>query len=134
MMNEAGNFILPFAGGLSGVAYQRILDLCDSRSYILRCRGDHAGPTKDTLMSDTLSLSLSLIGAQLHAIQAQQRTLRGENELIRKELGRMAGAMVSRDTLSEVLTVLVDRIANFEALIEARFDGLTAQISRLVPQ
>jgi len=121
-----------FAGGLSGVAYQRIPDLCDSRSYILRCRGDHAGPTKDTLMSDTLSLSL--IGAQLHAIQAQQRTLRGENELIRKELGRMAGAMVSRDTLSEVLTVLVDRIANFEALIEARFDGLTAQISRLVPQ
>jgi len=64
----------------------------------------------------------------------RQRTLRGENELIRKELGRMAGAMVSRDTLSEVLTVLVDRIANFEALIEARFDGLTAQISRLVPQ
>ena len=83
-------------------------------------------------MSDTLSLSL--IGAQLHAIQAQQRTLRGENELIRKELGRMAGAMVSRDTLSEVLTVLVDRIANFEALIEARFDRLTAQISRLEPR
>jgi hypothetical protein len=82
-------------------------------------------------MSDTVSLSL--IGAQLHAIQAEQRTLRGENELIRKELGRMAGAMISRDTLSEVLGVLVDRIANFEALIEARFDGLTAQISRLEP-
>ena len=50
--------------------------------------------------------------------------------VIRKALGRMAGSKVSHDTLSEVLTVLVDRIANFEALIEARFDGLTAPVSR----
>jgi hypothetical protein len=77
------------------------------------------------------TVSLSLIGAQLHAIQAKQFSLRGGNELIRKELGRMAGPMVSRDTLSEVLNGLVDRIASFEALVEARLDGLAVQIGGL---
>lgn len=84
-----------------------------------------------TQMSDTISLNL--IGERLHAIQAEQRTLRGDNELLRKELGRVAGAIVTRDTLNEVLTVLVNRIANFEALIESRFDALAAQLSRLEP-
>jgi hypothetical protein len=77
-------------------------------------------------MSD--SVSLKLIGERLHAIQADQRTLRGENELIRKEIGRLAGTIVTRDTLSEVLTVLLNRIGNFEALIEARMDEILARL------
>jgi formylmethanofuran dehydrogenase subunit E len=77
-------------------------------------------------MSDTVGLKL--IGERLHAIQAEQRTLRGENELIRKELGRMAGAIVTRDTLNEVLTVLVNRIATFETLMEARMDQIIARL------
>ena len=73
-------------------------------------------------MSDTITLEF--LGATLRAIQAEQRTLRMENELIRKEIARLA----SRDELLEVLRVLADRIGNFEALMEARFDQLAAQL------
>ncbi|MBV8614541.1 MAG: hypothetical protein JOY66_12340 [Acetobacteraceae bacterium] len=75
-------------------------------------------------MSDPVSLDF--IGHALRAIQAEQRTLRMENELIRKELARLA----SRDELLEVLRVLADRIGNVEALMEARFDQLREQIAR----
>ncbi len=68
------------------------------------------------------AVSLDFIGTTLRSIQAEQRTLRGENELIRKEIGRIAGVVASREGLHEVLRVLADRIGNFEALMEARFD------------
>ncbi len=50
-----------------------------------------------------------------------------ENELIRKELARLA----SRDELLEVLRVLADRIGNFEALTETRLDQLGDQVARI---
>lgn len=60
-------------------------------------------------MSDVINLNW--IGAQLRAIQAQQRTDRAENELIRSALG-------------DVVRVLNDRIADFETNLEARIDRL----------
>ncbi len=77
-------------------------------------------------MSD--AVSLEFIGTTLRAIQAEQRTLRGENELIRREVGRIAGLVATRDKLLEVLRVVTDRIGNFEALMEARFDQLLARL------
>ncbi len=77
-------------------------------------------------MSETISLEW--IGATLRAIQAEQRTLRMENELIRKELGQLAGAMVTRDLLSEVLRIIVDRIGNFEAYVDTRLDQQRAYL------
>jgi hypothetical protein len=77
-------------------------------------------------MSD--AVSLEFIGTTLRAIQAEQRTLRGENELIRREVGRIAGLVATRDELLEVLRVVTDRIGNFEALMEARFDQLLARL------
>jgi hypothetical protein len=50
-----------------------------------------------------------------------------ENELLRKELGRFSGGVATREELSEVPRVIVDRIANFEALMEVRFDRLDAK-------
>ena len=76
-------------------------------------------------MSETITLEF--IGATLRAIQAEQRTLRLENELIRKELGRCA----TRDELLEVLRVIVDRIANFEALMETRFDAQNRRMDQM---
>ena len=77
-------------------------------------------------MSD--AVSLEFIGTTLRAIQAEQRTLRGENELIRREVGRVAGLVATRDELLEVLRVVTDRIGNFEALMEARFDQLLSRL------
>jgi hypothetical protein len=62
-------------------------------------------------MSDTISLDW--IGATLRSIQAEQRTLRTENELLRSTINT---------TLGEVLRLLSERIGNFEALMEARVD------------
>lgn len=76
------------------------------------------------------AINLEFIGATLRAIQAEQRTLRMENELIRNEVGRLAGAMVTRDLVSEVLRVIVERIGNFEALVETRFDELSRRIAK----
>lgn len=80
-------------------------------------------------MSDVIDLNW--IGARLRAIQAEQRSLHGENELIRRELGRMAGSIVTREMLSDVLTVVVERIANFEALLESRIELVESHISGL---
>jgi len=71
---------------------------------------------------------LDFLGATLRAIQAEQRTPRMENELIRKEIGRLA----SRDELLEVPRVPAKRIGNFEALMEARFDQLRGQLAQLM--
>jgi len=64
------------------------------------------------------AVSLDLIGRTLLAIQADMRTMRDENTLTRHELGRMA----RREELLDVLRVLSDRIASFEASLLARFD------------
>jgi hypothetical protein len=71
------------------------------------------------------TIGLDLIGAILRTMQAEQRTLRTENELIRKEMGRMMGLMATRQEVSDVLRVITDRIGNFEALMETRFDQLS---------
>lgn len=65
-------------------------------------------------MSDTINLDL--IGTTLRAIQAEQRTIRAENEILRTTIMNAPG---------EVVRVLNDRIGNFEALTEARIDRLS---------
>jgi PleD family two-component response regulator len=75
-------------------------------------------------MSDTIDLAW--IGTTLRSIQAEQRTIRGENQLI-------------RSALSEAITLLMNRIGNFEAYMDTRFDqavksnadGLAIVIERL---
>lgn len=82
-------------------------------------------------MSETVSLDW--IGATLRQIQAEQRTLRMENELLRKELVRTNAAvtsLVTRELLSEVLNVIIARIGNFEALMETRMDRLERLITK----
>jgi hypothetical protein len=74
-------------------------------------------------MSD--SVSLELIRGILRAIQADQRTIRGENELIRKEIGRTA----TRDELLEVLRVSADRLAGMEGRTEVRFGQLERSVN-----
>ena len=80
-------------------------------------------------MSD--AIGLDFIGSTLRAIQAEQRTLRAENEMLRLVLGRLTGAMATRETVLEVLRLIMDRIGNFEALLEARMDGLSVQIATI---
>jgi hypothetical protein len=67
-------------------------------------------------MSETISLEW--IAARLRAIQAEQRTLFGQYEL-------------TRTMLSEVLRLLSERIGNFEALSEARIEGLDNRLDAI---
>jgi hypothetical protein len=76
-------------------------------------------------MSETISLEW--IGTTLRTMQAEQRSIRDENQLI-------------RSALSEAITVLLQRIGNFEAHIDTRMDvlnvridGLQAVLDRLAP-
>jgi hypothetical protein len=82
--------------------------------------------------------SLEFIGQRLLAIQSLLNARQIEIELARKELARFAGAMITREMLSEVVQVLAGRIGTFEALIdtrmiqvEGRMDRLEARIGRL---
>jgi hypothetical protein len=68
-------------------------------------------------MSDTVSLDW--IGTTLRAVQAEQRSIRNENALI-------------RSALSEAVTVLLDRIAQFEAQTDARIDRLEQRMADAV--
>lgn len=61
-------------------------------------------------MSETISLEL--IGATLRSIQAEQRSIRNENQLI-------------RSALNEAITVIMQRIGNFEAYVDTRLDVQT---------
>lgn len=79
-------------------------------------------------MSDTVTLDF--IGARLQAIQFEQRGLRLENELIRRELGRLASAMISRELLNEVVQVLSSRINTFEVLMETRMQALEERVEQ----
>jgi hypothetical protein len=67
-------------------------------------------------MNDTISLSL--IGTQIRAIQAEQRTIRGDGKL-------------TRSTLNDMLTVLVDQIANFEDLVATKLDEILVRLPPL---
>jgi hypothetical protein len=67
-------------------------------------------------MSDVIDLNW--IGATLRSVQAEQRSIRNENQLI-------------RSALSDSITVILQRIGNFEALIELRMDKMDARIDRL---
>ncbi len=67
-------------------------------------------------MSDTVSLEW--IGTTLRSIQAEQRSIWDENKLI-------------REALSGGLTVLMQRIANFEAYLDTRFDQLSIRLDRI---
>ncbi len=69
-------------------------------------------------MSETISLDF--IGQRLLAMQSQLNAQQIELELARKELGRFAGAMITREMLNEVVQVLAGRIGSFEALMDAR--------------
>ena len=82
-------------------------------------------------MSDQRTVTLEFIGATLRSIQAEQRTLRMENGLIRETMSRELGRLATREELVEVLRVLADRIGNFEALMETRFDQLGSQVAAL---
>jgi prefoldin subunit 5 len=77
------------------------------------------------------AINLEFIGSTLRSIQAEQRTLRSENELLRSEIGRLAGAMATRDTIMEVLRLIMERIGNFEALMETRIDMLSGQVATI---
>jgi hypothetical protein len=50
-----------------------------------------------------------------------------ENELVRQQIGRLEARMVNREELVEVVGALAERIGNFAALMEARFDQLSAR-------
>jgi hypothetical protein len=65
-------------------------------------------------MSDVIDLAW--IGTTLRTIQAEQRSTRNENQLI-------------RSALSEAITVILQRIGNFEALIEMRMDRLEPRMA-----
>ena len=58
-------------------------------------------------MSETINLDF--IGATLRSIQAEQRSIRGENQLI-------------RSALNEAITLLMQRIGNFEEYVDTRLD------------
>lgn len=58
------------------------------------------------------TVSLEWIGETLRTIQAEQRTIRDENRLIRL-------------ALSDAINALMERIGTFEALIDIRIDQLS---------
>jgi hypothetical protein len=73
---------------------------------------------------------LEFIGRRLRAIQSLLDARQIEIELSRKELGRFAGAMITREMLNEVVQVLAGRIGSFEALMEARMIQVESRMDR----
>jgi hypothetical protein len=67
-------------------------------------------------MSETISLDW--IGSTLRTIQAEQRSIRDENALI-------------RSSLSDAISVILQRIATFEALMDTRMDVLNVRLDGL---
>ncbi|MGO9305044.1 MAG: hypothetical protein ACLP3R_15335 [Candidatus Korobacteraceae bacterium] len=80
-------------------------------------------------MSETISLDF--IGQRLLGMQSQLNAQQIEIELARKELARFAGAMITREMLSEVVQVLAGRIGSFEALIDTRMTQVEGRMDRL---
>jgi hypothetical protein len=67
-------------------------------------------------MSETISLDW--IGSTLRTIQAEQRSIRDENALI-------------RSGLHDAISVILQRISTFEALIDTRMDVLNVRLDGL---
>lgn len=65
-------------------------------------------------MSETVSLDW--IGVTLRELQAEQRSIRDENRLI-------------RSAISEMATVLLQRIGTFEAHVDVRLDQQRQEIA-----
>ncbi len=82
-------------------------------------------------MSETISLSLVL--STLRSVQAEQRTLRTENRLIREELGELKGTMLTREMAERMMRAFLDHVQQFEATVETRFDALEAAIREAKP-
>jgi hypothetical protein len=68
---------------------------------------------------------LSLIGRQLIEMQAEMRTIRSENALSRQNITNAA---------TSVMTILSDRIAQFEVAVENRLNGLETRIEARLDQ
>lgn len=69
-----------------------------------------------------MTIDLNLIGRILRELQAEIRTVRDENRLIRLELSDKATREEPNAALLRILSVLSDRIAQLETTIETRFD------------
>ena len=76
-------------------------------------------------------VDLNLIGQMLHRIQADQRTLRSEFDLLRRQVGDSAARAAPRDELMSVVHVLSDRVANFEASVEAGLASLRQDLNEV---
>lgn len=75
--------------------------------------------------------SLEFIGQRLTAMQPQLNARQLEIELTRKDLARFAGAMITREMLSDVVEVLAGRSGAFEALIDTRMIQVEGRMVRL---
>ena len=71
------------------------------------------------------SLSLDFIGATLRTVQADQRVLRSELEMLRQEL---------RGRLDQLERSLNDKFAGIEARIDTRFDAMQSETVRTLAQ
>ncbi len=72
----------------------------------------------ETVSPEWIGTTLRSIQAEQRLIQAEQRSIRDENKLI-------------REALSGALTVLMQRIANFEAYLDTRFDQLSIRLDQI---
>ena len=71
-------------------------------------------------MSETVSLEW--IGAMLRELQAEQRSIHAETRLIRNE------SQLIHNALNEAITLLMQRIGNFEARGDVRLDQQRQEI------
>jgi hypothetical protein len=77
-------------------------------------------------MSETIDLRLVL--ATLRDVQAEQRTLRTENRLIRDELGELKGTMLTREMAERFVRIFLNHVRDFEARTETSFDRINARL------
>ena len=68
---------------------------------------------------------LMLLGQLVRELQAEMRTLRSENRLIREELA----TKISRDEFFRAMTLITNRFAEFEAHTDKHFDEIKADIA-----
>lgn len=90
-------------------------------------------------MSERLpdKIDLEFIARLLRSIQAEQRTLRDENRVVRRDLDRIStdlARFATRDESAEVSRVVADRIGSFEATMDTRFDRMLGQVAGLLAE
>lgn len=69
---------------------------------------------------------VKMLGQLMRELQAQMRTLRDDNRLIREELA----VKVTRDDLFRLATVITDRFAELEAHTDNRLDQIEALLRK----